>query len=64
MNAPLTLAQVAQEWPSASEADRRLLDFVGSLILDVARNHSRVDQAQVANWLAKVAVGQEWKASR
>jgi hypothetical protein len=40
-----------------SEAEQRLLDFVASLILDVARTHPRVTEEQVALWLARVAVG-------
>jgi len=40
-----------------SEAEQRLLDFVASLILDLARTHSRVTQEQIALWLARVVVG-------
>jgi hypothetical protein len=40
-----------------SEAERRLLDFVAALIVDVARTHPRVTQEQVALWLARVALG-------
>jgi len=40
-----------------SEAELRLLDFVALLISDVARTHSRVTQAQIALWLARVALG-------
>jgi hypothetical protein len=40
-----------------SEAEQRLLDFVSSLIVEVARTHSRVTQKQVALWLARVVVG-------
>lgn len=40
-----------------SEAEHRLLDFVASLIFDVARTHSRVTQQQIALWLARVALG-------
>jgi hypothetical protein len=40
-----------------SEAEQRLLDFVASLILDLALTHSRVTQEQVAIWLARVVVG-------
>jgi len=40
-----------------SEAEKRLLDFVASLILEVARTHSRVTQEQTALWLARVAIG-------
>jgi len=39
------------------EPEHRLLDFVGSLILDVARTHPRMTEEQVAMWLARVAVG-------
>ena len=38
-------------------AEVRLLDFVGSLILDVARTNSRVTQQEIALWLAKVTLG-------
>ena len=40
-----------------SEAEQRLLDFLASLIIDVARTHPRVTDAQVALWLARVALG-------
>jgi hypothetical protein len=40
-----------------SEAEQRLLDFVASLILELARTHSRVTQEQIALWIARVAVG-------
>jgi len=39
------------------EAEQRLLDFVGQLILDVARTHPRVRDLDVALWIARVAVG-------
>jgi len=41
----------------ASEAEQRLLDFVASLILDLAHTHPRVTREQVALWLARVALG-------
>ena len=50
-------AHLAGQWPSASEAEKRLLDFFGSLVLDLARTHSRVTQPRVALWIAQVAVG-------
>jgi hypothetical protein len=37
--------------------EQRLLDFVGQLILDVARTHPRVRDLDVALWIARVAVG-------
>lgn len=40
-----------------SEAEQRLLDFLASLIIDVARTHPRVTETQVALWLARVALG-------
>jgi hypothetical protein len=40
-----------------SEAEQRLLDFVASLMLELARTHSRVTQEQIALWLARVVVG-------
>ena len=40
-----------------SEAEQRLLDFVTSLIVEVARMHSRVTQEQIALWLARVVIG-------
>ena len=39
-----------------SEPEQRLLDFVGWLIIDVARTHPRVTQAEVALWLARVVL--------
>jgi hypothetical protein len=33
-----------------SELEQRLLDFVASLIVEVARAHSRVTEAQIALW--------------
>lgn len=35
----------------------RLLAFLEALILDIARTHPRVTEAQIALWLARVAVG-------
>lgn len=64
MNVDDALAQIGREWPSTEEAEQRLLDFVGALIIDVARNHPRVTQQQVALWLARIVVGRERKASR
>jgi hypothetical protein len=40
-----------------SEAEQRLLDFVASLVLEVACTHSRVTQEQIALWLACVVIG-------
>jgi hypothetical protein len=40
-----------------SGAEQRLLDFVASLIIEVAQRHPRVTDAQVALWLARVALG-------
>ena len=40
-----------------SEAEQRLLDFVASLILELAHTHSRITQQQIALWLARVALG-------
>lgn len=37
--------------------ERRLLVFVEALILDVARTHPRIKEAQIALWLARVVVG-------
>ena len=46
----------AVDW-RAGEGEQRLLDFVASLILDVARTHPRMTQEQVALWLARVVMG-------
>ena len=40
-----------------SEAEQRLLDFLASLILEIAHTHSRVTEQQIALWIARVAVG-------
>jgi hypothetical protein len=40
-----------------SEAEQRLLDFVASLIVEIAHTHSRVTQQQIALWLSRVALG-------
>jgi hypothetical protein len=40
-----------------SEAEQRLLDFVAFLIIDVARTHPRITEAQIAQWLALIVVG-------
>jgi len=40
-----------------SGAEQRLLDFLASLILDLARTHPRVTEEHVALWLARVALG-------
>jgi len=42
---------------NASEAEQYLLDFVALLILDVAHTHPRINDAQIALWLARVALG-------
>ncbi len=49
-------SEVRFAWMMA-EAEQRLLDFVGALIVEAARTHSRLSQFQVALWLARVAVG-------
>lgn len=41
----------------ASEPEQRLLDFVASLIIEVARTHPRITEAQVALWLARAVLG-------
>lgn len=41
-----------------SDAEQRLLNFVASLIIDVARTHTRVTQEQVALWLARIVIGE------
>jgi hypothetical protein len=51
------LGGILLEVRSMSDAEQRLLDFVGSLILDVARTDSRVRDLDVALWIAQVAVG-------
>jgi hypothetical protein len=40
-----------------NDGEQRLLDFVASLIIEVARTHPRITQAHVALWLARVALG-------
>jgi hypothetical protein len=54
MNAAATLARQGE----ASEPEQRLLDFVASLIFDLARTHPRITDEQVALWLARVAMGE------
>jgi hypothetical protein len=44
------------EW-DAGEAEQRLLDFVASLILDLAHTHPRITEVQIVRWLARVALG-------
>jgi hypothetical protein len=44
--------------------EQRLLDFVASLILDAAHTDPRLTQAEVADWLASVVVGQERKGNQ
>ncbi len=56
MNSMTIPAEIIEAEPAA-EAEQRLLDFVEKLILDVARNHPRMTQWQVALWLARVVVG-------
>jgi hypothetical protein len=36
-----------------NEAEQRLLDFVASLIIDVAHTHARITQEHIALWLAR-----------
>jgi hypothetical protein len=52
-------ALLANEWPSASEAEQRLLDFTAELILEIAHTHPRVTQEHIAAWVARVAVGEK-----
>ena len=40
-----------------SESEQGLLNFVGWLIIEVARTHPRGTHAEVALWLARVALG-------
>jgi hypothetical protein len=40
-----------------NEAEKRLLDFVASIIIDLARTHTRITQNEVALWVARVALG-------
>jgi hypothetical protein len=49
--------RTSPELNSFDEAEQRLLDFVGSLILDVAHTHPRVRDFDVALWIARAAVG-------
>lgn len=42
-------------WPDNHE--EKLLEFLETLILDLAKNHPRVTSADVRAWLASVAVG-------
>jgi hypothetical protein len=37
--------------------EQRLLEFVASLIVELARTHPRVTQEDVALWLARVVLG-------
>jgi hypothetical protein len=37
--------------------EEKLLAFVAALLVDLARTHPRVTDAQVALWLARVVVG-------
>ena len=54
MNKP---SQIDKPLPHGCDTEQRLLDFVEELILDVAHTHSRVTEAEVALWIARVAVG-------
>jgi hypothetical protein len=47
--------------PHGPDAEQRLLDFVGQLILDLARTHPRVRETDVAIWIARAAVGAKQK---
>jgi len=40
-----------------SEPERRLLDFVAALILELAHTHPRITQEDVAIWLARAVLG-------
>ena len=50
-------ADMQPKWRATDGAEPRLLDFVASLIIDVARTHPRVTERDVASWLARVVVG-------
>ena len=43
--------------PQSPFHEEKLLEFLESPILDLARNHRRVTDADVAAWLASVVVG-------
>jgi hypothetical protein len=51
------LGSIRLESQSMNGAERRLLDFVAGLILDLAHSHPRIRDLDVALWIARVAVG-------
>jgi hypothetical protein len=53
----------ADAWPSAAEAEQRLLDFVADLIIDLAKTHPAITQQHLAGWLTRAMVGSR-KVSR
>jgi len=55
--------KINSEWSSTAGA-QRLLAFVESLILDVARTNPCTTQSDIALWLARVVVGHSRKARR
>jgi hypothetical protein len=55
MNATVAFVHQLNE----SAAEQRLFDFVAWLVLDLARTHPRVTDAQIAKWLARVVVGRK-----
>jgi len=44
-------------WCLSDGTEQRLLDFVALLIVDVAHTCPRITEAQIALWLARVALG-------
>ena len=44
--------------------EQKLLAFLEELIIDLAKSHPAITQAQVAGWLAGVIVGHQRKARR
>jgi hypothetical protein len=53
---PQTPPSIDPRW-KPNNHEEKLLEFLDSLILDLARNHPRVTNADVAAWLVNVAAG-------
>lgn len=51
------MTDTGPRWGTASEDEHRLLDFVASLILDIAHSDTRLSEFVIALWLARATVG-------
>jgi hypothetical protein len=51
------LDEIRPKGPRPAEPERKLLDFVEALLVDVAKHNPSVKEQQIADWLVSVYVG-------